>query len=140
LSIERRWEDGFYPAYLDASGRDVLIDAGSFAERFRQLFQAGNSFRLQYKITKAKQGYGKLLVEQNIFLDIKPVFSDKDVLIGNIITPKLHFIYNDEEERVSKSIYLATDKDELLKMKKLIDKTLSQYEVLETKLGALDLG
>lgn len=122
----------FYQVYSEINSHSLSKE--DFISQFKKLIQISNLFKHSAAILAAKQSYDRVLVEQSISIDIKPIFSENNQLEGNVIFHKFTLEYDDrEEEEESKIFSIVLDKKELLELKDIIEQNLERQAVLEEK-------
>ncbi len=125
--------EGFYASY-EQNETNNPIAKESFQARFKQLIEVTNPTKQARKISQIKKGNGLYLVDQNIQMHIKPVFSTENVeFLGNVITHQLQLSVNGQDKEDNNTLFIEVDKNDLLGLKDVLEKSIKQHELLEKK-------
>jgi len=118
------------------------ISLERFTERFLILLKFKESFKVFYRVLALRQEIGNYITDIDTNISIKPIFLNgaETKAIGSIIIHTLKIEYsNDINNEEDKEIIFSFDKDDLIKLKELIEIAEKQQIELEQKLAETGL-
>lgn len=128
---------GFYKVYLKNVEQEKALDESSFLEKFGEIHKCSTPVRITKALSDTKLGYGKYLVSQKIFTDLKPVYTeDVENLSFFTVTHNLSLtvVDNSNQDEKEQVINISIDSNDITKLSELLTKAETAKKLLIEKL------